>query len=114
MTTIEIRKGNQYDPEGYYLTTKDDRGGRSYAWGREALRMDGVVGITYEGGYVPSDEDRPTVDAAIRDVMATGERRTITIGQPAPARPVVAAAPGWKSPRGLTLAEEMDREDTDY
>lgn len=105
---IEITRGNQYDRDGYSIEVTDSD---LYAWGGIARRMDGTIGLTWGGTYLPSPEDREAVEAAICEVMTTGEDRTITIGRDDPAGP---AAAEWRSPRGMTLAEEMDREDSIY
>jgi len=111
MKTLEISRGNQYDRNGYYLGVI---GTGLYAFGRIAKRMDGTVGVTYDGTWSPDRNDRPTVDAAIRKVIETGEPCTLTIGAPEPVKPAAPTVPEWRSPRGLTLTEEMDREDTVY
>lgn len=93
---------------GYYLAVA---GKSLYARGSMAKRMDGSVGLTWDGTYLPAPSDRPRVEAAIAEVMASGIEQTITLGD----RPKSdAAAPPWRSGRGLTLSEEMDRADTDF
>jgi hypothetical protein len=108
--TITITKGNQYNPAGYYLGVTESG---LYAWGEIGPRMDGTVGVTRDGNYVPRAEDKAAVDEAIKAVLADGQTRTLRLGK---ADPVVPATPEpeWVSPRGLTLAQEMDRDDTVY
>jgi hypothetical protein len=106
--TITITKGNQYDRSGYRLEIE---GSSLRAWGGIARRMDGTTGLTWGGDYLPSRPDREAVEAAILEVIASGSARTIRIGQPEATEPRSAE---WRSPRGLTLAEEMDREDSTY
>jgi hypothetical protein len=65
------------------------------------------------GNYVAVDDDlRDRIDATIREVLADGVTRTIDL--PKPVKAATTLAPEWRSKRGLTLTEEMDREDTDY
>lgn len=106
METLTISRGNQYDRDGYYLEVEDSD---LYAWGSIGRRMDGTTGLTWGGDYRPSDEDRAAVEAAIREVLATGETRTIEVGRDETPEPAIRE---WRSPRGLTLTEEMDREDS--
>ena len=106
--TIKISKGNQYDRNGYHLGVV---GTGIYAFGKLGRRMDGAEGITFDGTYVPRDSERAAVEEAIRSVIETGEPQTLVFGQPEVAAEPVAE---WTSPRGLTLTEEMDREDTIY
>jgi hypothetical protein len=106
--TITISKGNQYRRDGYYLEIADSS---LYAFGGIGARMDGTTGLTWDGNYLPSGPDRDAVEAAIGEVLATGQPRTIRVGRDEAAGPEVAE---WRSPRGLTLTEEMDREDSDY
>ncbi len=94
--------------KGYSLTVvgKDSL----YAHGSLAKRMDGSIGLTWDGTFLPPTADREKVEAVIAGVMATGIGQTITIGEPS--NPT--AAPAWRSRRGLSLTEEMDREDTEF
>lgn len=94
--------------KGYSLTVV---GKSLYARGSVAKRMDGSTGLTWDGTYLPSGADREKVEAVITEVMTTGVEQTITIGDRTETQ---AVAPAWKSGRGLTLTEEMDREDTDF
>jgi hypothetical protein len=106
---IKITRGNQYNPAGYYLRVL---GGSLHAWGAMGRKMDGSTGLTWDGTYRPSDAaDRATIETAIGEVLADGKPRTVEIGRPEKAG---AASPEWRSDRGLTLTEEMDREDSIY
>lgn len=98
-----VSRGNQYDRDGYRVERGALRG-----FGRIARRMDGTVGLTTGGDL----HDLPAeVEAAVLATLADGRDREVVVGEdPAPE----AVAAEWRSPRGLTLAEEMDREDSAY
>lgn len=70
---------------------------------------DGTPCLFWEGTYTPRRSERPILEALIEEVMADGVERTITLGEPAPQS---TFPDPWRPPRGLTLAEEMDRSDT--
>lgn len=93
---------------GYYIEVV---GSTLYAQGSIGKRMDGTVGLTWSGTFLPPAADRAQVEAVIEQVMTSGVEQVITIGERPQPEPEVV---GWRSPRGLTLAEEMDREDSDY
>ena len=109
MRTIEITKGNQYDRDGCLVMVNG--GATIYATVRVGRRMDGTQGLAYTGTYTPRAEERAEVEAAIRDTMADGKPRMLRIGESAT---TPSETPEWRSGRGLTLTEEMDRDDTIY
>jgi len=71
--TLTISKGNQYDPNGYYL--KSDKG--LYAFGES----DGDR-LTFDGTWYCVEHR--AVDAVIRQVLADGQTRQMTVGEDAP------------------------------
>lgn len=104
--TYKISKGNQYDGQGGYSITN----GINWGWG---VIDDGRVCMS---GNIQqprdiTDAQWQAVKDAIRTTMTDGQDREITVGQ-VPAAQV--RSPEWRSARGLTLSDEMDREDTIY
>ena len=69
------------DNGGYYIEVK---GSTVYAFGSVARRMDGTVGLTWDGTYLPASQDREEVEAVINEAIASKQVKVITIGQPAP------------------------------
>lgn len=107
METYTISKGNQYDGQNGYRITN----GINWGWG--VVEPDGRVAVAGNCGQQPygvTDAEWDTVRDAIRSTMADGVGRTVEIGTAPPAVKI----PAWRSERGLTLNQEMDREDTIY
>jgi hypothetical protein len=105
---LRITKGNQYDGGGYYI---EDRDSTLYAFGEIGPRMDETTGITWGGTYRPQPEQYAQVEAVIRQVINDGVTRDLIVGDDFPPVPAIGE---WRSQRGLTLNEEMEREDTIY
>jgi hypothetical protein len=107
---LTITKGNQYNTDGYRL---QDRLSALHAFGEIAARMDGSVGITWDGTFGPPANrgDRDAVERVIRQVITDGIARNIAIGVDAPAATPIRE---WRSYRGLTLTQEMDRKDSSF
>jgi hypothetical protein len=78
--TYTITRGNQYDGQDGYSIECDGL----ESWGSIGPRMDGTVGITCDGRLsIRNDE----VADAIRQTLADGQMRQVTVGTDAPARP---------------------------
>jgi len=105
---LTISRGNRYDADGYRLT---DRHSPLSAFGGIAGNADGSDRITWDGTFLPDCADCHAVEQVIRQVIADGVARTITVGEDAPAG---APLPEYRSRRGLTLTEEMDRADSAF
>lgn len=77
-------------------------------------RMDGSKGLWYNGNCDPwsinAKDYTAEIEPLIMATLADGEARTFVV----PAEPAKPSGPEWKSPRGKTLAEEMDSPDSDY
>ena len=69
--TLTISKGNQYDRNGYYLAS--DNG--LYAFGE----MDGER-VTFSGTWF-SVEHQAAAEDVIRQVIADGQERQVTVGE---------------------------------
>lgn len=66
-----------------------------------------------QGRYKLTEQDQAAIQDAIANCAKTGETTTLTFTM---TKKQITSAPKteWTSPRGLTLAQEMEREDTDY
>lgn len=69
--------------------------------------------IYLQGRYKLTEQDQAAIQDAIVSCAKTGEPTTLAFGT---AKKQITSAPKieWTSPRGLTLEQEMNREDTDY
>lgn len=103
--TYEIEPGNEYEADGYRITS-----GLLFGWGAIGIRADGSHGITWSGSCFPGS-DRAELEVVIRAVLTDGIARRVVSG--AGVVPVVRS-PSWKSPRGLSLSDEMDLADSVY
>ena len=96
----EISPGNQYDRFGARVQC----GSLSTSY---SLEDDRLVQLA---GHMPCLEDLDAVDAAVRRVIPSREPETLILGEASP----TIDCPEWVSSRGLTLTEEMDRDDSPY
>lgn len=69
--TYKISKGQQYDKEGALVSWNGQ-----YAHYTRASR--------YQAGDFPRLSDQDALETLVREVIATGEARTLTVGQAAP------------------------------
>lgn len=108
--TIKIYQTKQYGTPEVTVEWSDDSRG---VFDLQGYYARGNHIPTYlRGQYKLTEQDNAKLKDAISACAKTGDPQVLTFSTASVKH--APRSPEWRSPRGLTLAQEMESEDTDY